>query len=109
MPPFPDVDRDSSRSASPQSQASYIPESEDSDESVSSLPPFSPIACSSTTSHDWDDPDSVRSESVYMYSPAPSVYSLTSSLREQSFRREYGRLVLFAYFRGYFDTMSTEM
>ena len=30
-------------------------------------------------------------------SPAPSVYSLTSSLREQSIRWEYGRCVLKSY------------
>ncbi|EGO31122.1 hypothetical protein SERLADRAFT_432780 [Serpula lacrymans var. lacrymans S7.9] len=47
-----------------------------------SMDPFSPSIASSRTSADI----SIRSAS-----PAPSVYSLTSSLRAQSFRHEYGR------------------
>ena len=42
----------------------------------------SPVASSSRTSLEWD----TRS-----LSPAPSVYSMTSSLREQSYRYEFGR------------------
>lgn len=43
------------------------------------------------SSDDLDDIASLRSASLA--SPAPSVYSLTSSLREQSFRLEHGRSV----------------
>lgn len=50
--------------------------------SDSSLDRFPPRSESSATTHDID----MRSAS-----PAPSVYSMTSSLREAAFRQEYGR------------------
>lgn len=53
--------------------------------SDTSLPPFSPsasVGASSYTSYDV----SMRSAS-----PAPSVWSMTSSLRAQVFKHEYGR------------------
>ncbi|KAI0778675.1 S-adenosyl-L-methionine-dependent methyltransferase [Trametes elegans] len=43
---------------------------------------FAPSVATSATSHDWD----MRSAS-----PAPSVYSMTSSLRAASYRHEFGR------------------
>ncbi|KAI0830806.1 hypothetical protein BC628DRAFT_1312421 [Trametes gibbosa] len=43
---------------------------------------FAPSVATSVTSHDWD----MRSAS-----PAPSVYSMTSSLRAASYRHEFGR------------------
>lgn len=54
----------------------------DKPSSMSSSPPFSPAPSSSCTSLELDG------RSV---SPAPSVYSMTSSIREQSYRVEYGR------------------
>lgn len=61
-------------------------DADDSDAySVSSLPPFSPAPsadASSQTSYDV----SMRSGS-----PAPSVWSMTSSLRAQAFKQEFGR------------------
>ena len=41
--------------------------------------------------------DDVSLRSSIPLSPAPSVYSLTSSLREQSFRLEYGRYVFIRF------------
>jgi hypothetical protein len=58
---------------------------DDSDiHSVASFPPFciSPSVASSQTSYDV----SMRSTS-----PVPSVWSITSSLRAQAFKQEYGR------------------
>lgn len=43
---------------------------------------FAPSVATSATSHDWD----MRSAS-----PAPSMYSMTSSLRAASYRHEFGR------------------
>ncbi|OJT08457.1 hypothetical protein TRAPUB_640 [Trametes pubescens] len=43
---------------------------------------FAPSVATSVTSHDWD----MRSAS-----PAPSMYSMTSSLRAASYRHEFGR------------------
>ncbi|KZT08601.1 uncharacterized protein LAESUDRAFT_648271 [Laetiporus sulphureus 93-53] len=43
---------------------------------------FAPSVASSATSHDWE----MRSAS-----PAPSIYSMTDSLRAASYRHEYGR------------------
>lgn len=61
-------------------------DNDDSDTfSVSSIPPFSPtpsVGASSHTSYDI----SMRSGS-----PAPSVWSMTSSLRAQAFKQEFGR------------------
>ncbi|KAF7337605.1 hypothetical protein MSAN_02233800 [Mycena sanguinolenta] len=53
------------------------------DESVASLPPFS--VSGSTRSHTSYDV-SMRSAS-----PTPSVWSMTSAMREQAFKREFGR------------------
>ncbi|THH29335.1 hypothetical protein EUX98_g4843 [Antrodiella citrinella] len=50
--------------------------------SDSSIDRFPPRSDSSATSHDWE----MRS-----VSPAPSVYSMTSSLRQAAYRQEYGR------------------
>lgn len=52
--------------------------------SIASLPPFSPHPSvgTSRTSHDL----SMRSAS-----PTPSVWSMTSSMRERVFKHEYGR------------------
>ncbi|KAL1762531.1 S-adenosyl-L-methionine-dependent methyltransferase [Schizophyllum commune] len=60
---------------------------EDDAMSVTSFPPFSagPSSVSSHTTHPQDDA-SMRSAS-----PAPSVWSMTSSLRRQAYRHEYGR------------------
>ncbi|KAJ7103130.1 hypothetical protein B0H15DRAFT_767982 [Mycena belliarum] len=59
-------------------------DSESDDESVVSLPPFSapPSSRGSRSSYDM----SMRSAS-----PTPSVWSMTSSIRAQAFRQEYGR------------------
>lgn len=57
----------------------------DEDGSVVSFPPFSPppsVSAESNTSYDL----SMRSGS-----PAPSVMSMTSSIRAQAFRQEFGR------------------
>ena len=43
---------------------------------------FAPSVATSATSHDWE----MRSAS-----PAPSMYSVTSSLRAASYRHEFGR------------------
>lgn len=62
-------------------------DSDDSDDvySVASLPPFSPgLSVGSWTSFD----ASTRSGS-----PAPSVWSMTSSLRSRAVRQEFGRVV----------------
>lgn len=60
------------------------PDDSDDDYSIASLPLFSapPSVGTSHTSHDF----SMRSSS-----PAPSVWSMTSSLRAQAFKQEYGR------------------
>lgn len=70
----------------PQPDPSLSPDSSAwSPTSSFSPPPFSHSDdASSVTSEDWE-------RAMQSPSPAPSVYSLTSSLREQSFRREYGR------------------
>lgn len=75
----------------PTSLRCEIPPDSDSDidesdaYSVASLPPFSPtpsMGASSFTSYDV----SMRSGS-----PAPSVWSMTSSMRAQAFKQEFGR------------------
>ncbi|KAG6911375.1 hypothetical protein DXG01_001046 [Tephrocybe rancida] len=67
---------------------SYDTESDfDESESLASLPPFSPppsVGASSHTSYDV----SMRSGS-----PAPSVFSMSSSIRAQAVRQEFGRAI----------------
>ncbi|KAH8099720.1 S-adenosyl-L-methionine-dependent methyltransferase [Cristinia sonorae] len=59
-----------------------VDSSSDTTMSDSSLDRFPPRSESSATSHDWE----MRSAS-----PQPSVYSMTSSLRQAAYRQEYGR------------------
>ncbi|TCD65473.1 hypothetical protein EIP91_002591 [Steccherinum ochraceum] len=59
-----------------------LSESSRSAMSDSSLDRFPPRSESSQTSHDWE----MRSAS-----PQPSVYSMTSSLRQAAYKQEYGR------------------
>jgi hypothetical protein len=53
--------------------------------SVASLPPFSPTPSAGASSHTSYDV-SMRSGS-----PTPSVWSMTSSIRAQAFKQEFGR------------------
>lgn len=70
-------------------------DSSDSSWSTSS-PPSSPGYASSATSFDFDrnsDMGSIDARSAGTVSPAPSLYSLTSSMRDVSTKTEYGRAV----------------
>lgn len=70
-------------------------DSSDSSWSTSS-PPSSPGYASSATSFDFDrnsDVGSIDARSAGTLSPAPSLYSLTSSMRDVSTKTEYGRAV----------------
>ncbi|KAG6901873.1 hypothetical protein C0995_007099 [Termitomyces sp. Mi166 len=57
------------------------------EESVASLPPFSfppSVSASSSISHD---------ASMHSASPVPSVFSISSSMRAQVVRQEFGRAI----------------
>ena len=58
-----------------------------------SSPPGSPFYASSVTSFDFERDSDADMRSAGTLSPAPSLYSLTSSMRDIATRTEYGRAV----------------